>query len=155
MIIVYTALWIMVVHKQAIERHLRDRLGELFGLQYDLLLYDVTSTYFEGLAESNTLAARGYSRDHRPDCKQICIALVVTREGMPLGYEVFAGNRSDVTTVGDRHRHGSALRSGQPNLGDGPRYDQLGERRLAAADRTSVFDWYAQKRAAQVVAGDR
>ena len=95
----YRALDHLLVHKQAIERHLRDRLGELFGLQYDLLLYDVTSTYFEGLAESNTLAARGYSRDHRPDCKQVCIALVVTREGMPLGYEVFAGNRSDVTTV--------------------------------------------------------
>jgi hypothetical protein len=68
-------------------------------LEYDLLLYDVTSTYFEGLAERNPLAQRGYSRDHRPDCKQVCIALVVTREGMPVGYEVFAGNRTDVTTV--------------------------------------------------------
>jgi transposase len=68
-------------------------------LSYDLLLYDVTSTYFEGLAERNPLAQRGHSRDHRPDCKQVCIALVVTREGMPLGYEVFAGNRTDVTTV--------------------------------------------------------
>jgi transposase len=95
----YRALDRLLPHKQAIERHLRDRLGELFALDYDLLLYDVTSTYFEGLAENNTLAARGYSRDHRPDCKQVCIALVVTREGMPLGYEVFAGNRSDVTTV--------------------------------------------------------
>jgi transposase len=95
----YRALDRLLPHKQAIERHLRQRLGELFALEYDLLLYDVTSTYFEGLAESNTLAARGYSRDHRPDCKQVCIALVVTREGMPLGYEVFAGNRTDVTTV--------------------------------------------------------
>ena len=95
----YRALDRLLPHKQAIERHLRNRLGELFGLQYDLLLYDVTSTYFEGLAEANTLAARGYSRDHRPDCKQVCIALVVTREGMPLGYEVFAGNRHDATTV--------------------------------------------------------
>jgi transposase len=59
----------------------------------------VTSTYFEGLAERHQLAQRGYSRDHRPDCKQVCIALVVTREGMPVGYEVFAGNRTDVTTV--------------------------------------------------------
>ncbi|NGZ59611.1 MAG: IS1634 family transposase, partial [Nitrospira sp. LK265] len=70
-----------------------------FTLDYELLLYDVTSTYFEGQAASNPLAHRGYSRDHRPDCKQVCIALVVTREGLPLGYEVFAGNRTDVTTV--------------------------------------------------------
>src|ERR1700730_8471473 len=84
---------------RALEQHLRGRLGELFALQYDLLLYDVTSTYFEGLAERNPLARRGYSRDHRPDCKQVCIALVVTREGLPVGYEVFAGNRTDVTTV--------------------------------------------------------
>lgn len=75
------------------------RLRELFALDYDLLLYDVTSTYFEGQAANNPLAQRGYSRDHRPDCKQVCIALVVTREGLPLGYEVFAGNRTDVTTV--------------------------------------------------------
>jgi len=95
----YRALDQLLPHKAAIERHLKDRLGELFALEYDLLLYDVTSTYFEGLAEGNALAARGYSRDHRPDCKQVCIALVVTREGVPLGYEVFAGNRVDVTTV--------------------------------------------------------
>jgi len=68
-------------------------------LDYDLLLYDVTSTYFEGQAARNPLAQRGHSRDHRPDCKQVCVALVVTREGMPLGYELFAGNRTDVTTV--------------------------------------------------------
>jgi transposase len=95
----YRALDRLLPHKEAIERHLVKRLGELFELSYDLLLYDVTSTYFEGLAEHNPLAQRGHSRDHRPDCKQVCIALVVTREGMPLGYEVFAGNRTDVTTV--------------------------------------------------------
>jgi transposase len=95
----YRALDRLLPHKAALERHLVKRLGELFELSYDLLLYDVTSTYFEGLAEKNALAARGHSRDHRPDCKQVCIALVVTREGMPLGYEVFAGNRVDVTTV--------------------------------------------------------
>ena len=76
-----------------------ERLGQLFDLEYDLLLYDVTSTYFEGLAEGNPQAQRGYSRDHRPDCKQVCIALVVARGGMPLGYQVFAGDRNDVTTV--------------------------------------------------------
>jgi transposase len=95
----YRALDRLLPHKGALEQHLRGRLGELFGLDYDLLLYDVTSTYFEGDAAANPLAKRGYSRDHRPDCKQVNIALVVTREGMPLGYELFAGNRADVTTV--------------------------------------------------------
>ncbi len=95
----YRALDRLLPHKRAVERHLKGHLGELFALEYDLLLYDVTSTYFEGLAVGNALAQRGHSRDHRPDCKQVCIALVVTREGMPLGYEVFAGNRVDVTTV--------------------------------------------------------
>ena len=96
---VYRALDRMLPHKEAIEKHLKARLGELFQLKYDLLLYDVTSTYFEGLAATNPQAKRGYSRDHRPDCKQVCIALVVTREGIPLAYEVFDGNRVDVTTV--------------------------------------------------------
>jgi hypothetical protein len=95
----YRALDRLLPHKRELEQHLVARLGELFALDYDLLLYDVTSVYFEGLAEGNPLARRGYSRDHRPDCKQVCLALVVTREGMPLGYEVFAGNRTDVTTV--------------------------------------------------------
>jgi transposase len=95
----YRALDHLLPHKNALETHLVRRLGELFTLDYDLLLYDVTSTYFEGLAERNPLAQRGYSRDHRPDCQQVLIALVVSREGMPLGYELFAGNRPDVTTV--------------------------------------------------------
>jgi transposase len=95
----YRALDRLLPAKAALEQHLQERLGELFGLHYDLLLYDMTSTYFEGLAERNTQAQRGHSRDHRPDCKQVCIALVVSREGMPLGYEVFAGNRADVKTV--------------------------------------------------------
>lgn len=86
-------------HKTALEAHLQNRLGNLFGLEYDLLLYDITSTYFEGQAAANPQAQRGYSRDHRPDCKQVLIGLVVTRDGYPLGYEVFAGNRNDGTTV--------------------------------------------------------
>jgi transposase len=94
----YRALDRLLPHKQAIEKHLIQRLGELFELDYDLLLYDVTSTYFEGLADP-AIAKRGYSRDHRPDCVQVNIALVVSREGMPLGYEIFAGNTTDVTTV--------------------------------------------------------
>ena len=85
-------------HKEALEVHLKNRLGGLFQLEYDLLLYDVTSTYFEGAADF-PLAQRGYSRDQRSDCKQVCIGLVVSRCGMPLGYAVFAGNTADVTTV--------------------------------------------------------
>jgi transposase len=95
----YRALDHLLPHKTALEQHLVARLGELFALEYDLLLYDVTSVYFEGQAAQNPLAQRGYSRDHRPDCQQVCLALVVTRDGMPLGYEVFPGNRTDVTTV--------------------------------------------------------
>jgi len=95
----YRALDALLPHKEALEVFLKNRLGTLFGLEYDLLLYDVTSTYFEGQAMANPLAKRGYSRDHRPDCKQVCIGLVVTKCGMPLGYEVFAGNRVDVTTL--------------------------------------------------------
>ena len=111
----YRALDEILPHKDAVEKHIRSRLGELFEINYDLLLYDVTSTYFEGLAEGNALAQRGYSRDHRPDCKQVCIALVVTRDGLPLGYEIFEGNRTDVTTVEEivtamEARHGRADR---------------------------------------------
>lgn len=95
----YRALDQLLPAKAEVEKHLKARLGELFGLTYDLLLYDVTSTFFEGQAARNPQAQRGYSRDQRPDCKQVCIALVVTREGMPVGYEVFDGNRADVTTV--------------------------------------------------------
>jgi transposase len=95
----YRALDELLPHKEALEVHLKNRLGELFDLEYDLLLYDVTSTFFEGQCMSNPLAQRGYSRDQRGDCKQVCIALVVSRCGMPVGYEVFAGNTADVTTV--------------------------------------------------------
>ncbi len=95
----YRALDQLLPHKAALEQHLVARLGALFALDYDLLLYDVTSTYFEGAAAANPLAQRGYSRDRRPDCVQVCLALVVTREGLPVGYEVFPGNRTDVTTV--------------------------------------------------------
>ncbi len=95
----YRALDKLLPHKAELEKHLKNRLGELFGLSYDLLLYDVTSTYFEGQAKANPLAQRGYSRDSRPDCKQVCIAMVVSRCGMPIGYELFAGNKADVTTV--------------------------------------------------------
>ena len=95
----YRTLDKLLPHKEELEIHLKNRLGKLFDLSYDLLLYDITSTYFEGQALANPLAKRGYSRDKRSDCKQVCIALVVSKCGMPLGYEVFAGNRRDGTTV--------------------------------------------------------
>jgi len=95
----YRSLDRLLPHKESLEVHLKDRLGKLFDLEYDILLYDVTSTYFEGQANGNSLAKRGYSRDHRGDCKQVCIGLVVSKCGMPFGYEIFAGNRHNSTTV--------------------------------------------------------
>jgi transposase len=95
----YAGLDHLLPHKDALEQHLRQRLGDLFDLKYELLLYDITSTYFEGQCQGNSLAKRGYSRDSRPDCLQVLIGLVVTEDGFPLGYQVFAGNRNDATTV--------------------------------------------------------
>jgi transposase len=95
----YRALDLLLEHKAELEAHLSRRSGELFAVDNEVLLYDVTRTYFEGEAKANPLAQRGYSRDHRPDCKQVCIALVVTFDGFPLGYEVFAGNTHDSRTV--------------------------------------------------------
>jgi transposase len=94
----YRTLDQLLPHKAKLEAHLKNRMGELFDLEYDLLMYDITSTYFEGQANFE-MAQRGYSRDQRGDCKQVCIGLVVSRCGMPLGYEVFSGNTADVTTV--------------------------------------------------------
>jgi len=95
----YRALDLLLEHKAELEAHLSRRAGELFSIDNEVLLYDVTSTYFEGEAAANPLAQRGDSRDHRSDCKQVCIALVVTFDGVPLGYEVFAGNTHDSKTV--------------------------------------------------------
>src|ERR1700716_811149 len=95
----YRGLDHLLARKSDLEAHLSQRCGELFAVQNEVLLYDVTSTYFEGQAEANPQARRGYSRDHLPDCKQVCIALVVTFDGFPLGYEVFAGNTHDSRTL--------------------------------------------------------
>ena len=94
----YRGLDKLLPHKDELEKHLKNRIGTLFDLEFDLLLYDVTSTYFEGQCHANPLAQRGHSRDHRGDCKQVCIGLVVTKDGIPLGYEVFAGNTHDSKT---------------------------------------------------------
>jgi hypothetical protein len=85
--------------KDGIEKDIKEQLGTLFDLQFDLVLCDLTSTFFEGLAEDNDLAARGYSRDHRGDCKQVVLAMVVSPEGFPLWHEVFKGNKSDNTAL--------------------------------------------------------
>jgi transposase len=95
----YRGLDALLPHKDRLFQHFQKVYGEFFGLSFDLLLYDITSTYFEGQGAANPQARRGYSRDSRPDCVQVCIALVVTPEGLPLAYEVFDGNRADVTTV--------------------------------------------------------
>lgn len=101
----YRGLDVLHQHKDAICQHLIRRYESWFGVEFEFLLYDVTSTYFEGKAESNAKAKRGYSRDKRPDCKQVNIGLVVTPEGgLPIGYEIFDGNRADVTTVEDMVR---------------------------------------------------
>jgi len=95
----YRALDALLPHKDELCRHLQQRYGELFGCSFDFMFYDITSTYFEGSAQANPQAKRGYSRDGRPDCPQVCIGLVTTPEGLPLAFEVFDGNRPDVTTT--------------------------------------------------------
>jgi hypothetical protein len=95
----YRCLDRLLPHKTKLECHLKGRYGELFGAEFDVLLYDLTSTYVEGQAEKAPLLQRGYSRDHRPDCKQVVIALIVNAEGFPLSYETFDGDRADVTTL--------------------------------------------------------
>jgi transposase len=101
--------------KTKIEQHLKQRYGELFEAEFDVLLYDLTSTYVEGAAEENPMMRRGYSRDHRPDCEQLVLALIVNPEGFPFSYELFDGNRADVTTVESilrmvERKHGKARR---------------------------------------------
>jgi transposase len=95
----YRCLDQILPHKTKIEKHLKQRYGELFSAEFDVLLYDLTSTYVEGAAEKNPMMGRGYSRDHRPDCEQLVIALIVNSEGFPFSYETFNGNRADVSTM--------------------------------------------------------
>lgn len=95
----YRCLDRLLAHKRELEKHLKQRYGELFGAEFDVVLYDLTSSYVEGGAKRNSMMQRGYSRDHRPDCKQLVIALIVNVEGFPFSYEIFDGNRRDVTTL--------------------------------------------------------
>src|SRR5438445_4470534 len=95
----YRCLDRILEHRQELFQHLQQRWKTLFDVQFDVLLYDLTSTYVEGEAELNPKAKRGYSRDGRPDCKQVVVALVITPDGFPLAYEVMDGNTSDKTTL--------------------------------------------------------
>ena len=95
----YRCLDRVLEHKQDLFVHLQQRWKDLFDAEFDLLLYDLTSTYVEGEAEQNPKARYGYSRDKRPDCKQVVIALIVTPAGLPLAYEVMGGNTSEKTTL--------------------------------------------------------
>src|SRR6267378_517014 len=95
----YRCLDRILPHKTKLERHLKDGYGALFGAEFDVLLYDLTSTYVEGAAANNPMVHHGYSRDHRPDCEQLVIALIVNHEGFPFSYETFDGNRADVSTL--------------------------------------------------------
>jgi len=154
----YRGLDELLPHKPALEVFLKERFGELFAIEYDLLLYDVTSTYFEGQANANPLAKRGYSRDHRPDCKQVCIGLVVTRCGLPLGYEVFAGNRHDSTTLEEivetmEARYGRAQRIWALDRGmvseDNLDFLKAGQRQYIVGTPKSQLKRFEQQLAAQ------
>ena len=150
----YRGLDKLLPHKEALEQHLKQRLGELFDLEYDLLLYDLTSTYFEGAANRNPLAQRGYSRDHRPDCKQVNIAVMVSREGIPLGHEVFAGNVTDVKTLKEivesvERRYGKAKRIWVMDRGLASKknlawLEQEGRQYVVAMARSEWKRWRAQ-----------
>jgi transposase len=154
----YRGLDELLPHKQALEVFLKKRFGELFAIEYDLLLYDVTSTYFEGQANANPLAKRGYSRDHRSDCKQVCLGLVVTRCGLPLGYEVFAGNRHDSSTLEEivetmEARYGQAQRIWALDRGmvsqDNLDFLKAGQRQYIVGTPKSQLKRFEQQLAAQ------
>jgi len=147
----YQGLDELLKHKEKLQKHLKERFSSLFSPDYELLLYDVTSTYFEGEAARNPMAKRGYSRDGRSDCKQVTIGLVVSREGFPVGYEVFDGNRVDVTTVESvigamEVRYGKASRVWVMDRGmvseDNLQWLRAGERRyLVGTPRTEMKRW--------------
>jgi len=131
----YTAHDLLLAHKQAVFDHLTGRWRDLFNIKFDVLLYDLTSTYFESdppFPEGDK-RRHGYSRDHRPDCVQVVIALIVTPEGLPLAYEVLSGNTSDRTTLktflhGIERQYGKAERIWLMDRGI-PTEDSLAEMR--------------------------
>ena len=132
----YRCLDRVLEHKQELFVWLQQKWADLFHADFEVLLYDLTSTYFEGEMEQNPKAKRGYSRDGRPDCKQVVIALVVTPDGFPLAYEVMDGNTCDRTTLRELSgQDREDLRQGAAGVGDGSRHpdrsDSAGDARPA------------------------
>jgi hypothetical protein len=118
----YRCLDKVLPHKQDLFSYLRQRWQMLFDIRFDVLLYDLTSTYFESDPPEEGKRKFGYSRDKRPDCVQVVIALIVTPQGFPLAYEILAGNTSDKTTLADfLIENREAIRKSPSHLGDGPR----------------------------------
>ena len=142
----YRTLDALLPEKGRVGNQLKNRLGELFSPEYDLLLYDITSAYFEGQCEANPLNQRGYSRDKRSDWKQVCTGLAVPRCGMPIGYDVFAGNTAEVTTVEEivgkmEQRYGKSARVWVMDRGmiseDNLAFLRAGDRRYIVGTKTS------------------
>jgi transposase len=134
----YRCLDRLLKHKDELFRHLRQRWRDLFAAEFDVLLYDLTSTYFEGLCRQNPKAKHGYSRDGRGDCRQVVIALIVTPQGLPLAYEVLPGNTVDNTTLREflqkiEDRYGKARRTWLMDRGI-PCEATLAEMRQAGTD---------------------
>ena len=131
----YECLDRLLEHKRALFDHLTQRWKDLFNAKFDVLLYDLTSTYFESNPPfpEDDKRKHGYSRDKRSDCVQVVIALIVTPEGFPLAYEVMAGNTADNTTLrGFLKNDRGAVRQGRAHMGDGPGHsDRRGARRNA------------------------
>jgi hypothetical protein len=139
----YHCLDRILPHKTKLEQQLKQRYGELFGAEFDVLLYDLTSTYVEGAAEKNPMMKRGYSRDHRPDCEPMVTAVIVNNEGFPFSYETFDGNRADPTTKE------TVLRMVERKYGKARRiwvFDRCGERSESDGDsqtRRALFGGHA------------
>ncbi len=126
----------LLEHKEAVFDHLVNRWRDLFNASFDVLLYDLTSTYFESdpPADEEDKRRHGYSRDHRPDCVQVVIALVATPEGLPLAYEVLAGNTRDCTTLKFPRSHRAPVRQSAPRVVHGQRCAHRGSARADARE---------------------
>ena len=144
----YRCLDKVLPHKAALFSHLSERWQDLFGAKFDVLLYDLTSTYFESdpPADEKDKRRYGYSRDKRSDCVQVVIALIVTPEGFPLAYEVLAGNTSDQDdAAGLPAQDRNTIRQGGAHLGDGPRHPHRGGLKRDAPEPIRPFTiWWAR-----------
>lgn len=147
-------------HRELIEGALAERERTLFNLDDTLLLYDLTSTYFEGQGERNPQAQRGYSRDHRPDCKQVVVGLVLNGDGFPKAHEIFAGNRHDATTLdemlgalerrtGQRSGCTVVVDRGMADAANLQRITARGHHYLVAAHQPERERWLAEFEAAE------